>query len=179
MCSEGCRNGWPNYLYGTNGPGAAGHLFQEQFQVVKIDDLCTMTTMSHCTNLHLIAIYNVFLSQLSIGKMTHSRKQGRGIMDRSFKPIRMCFRRDCSYERMLEKSKAQLYSIQCQGASYYMADTSGTRVCIDGFIIVDKADGSEQQVPWTVETYIKMSNMKYPSKARFYCVEELPGKTDV
>ena len=117
--------------------------------------------------------------QLSIGEMTHSRKQGRGIMDRSFKPIRMCFRRDCSYERMLKKSKAQLYSTQCQGASYYMADTSGTRVCIDGFIIVDKADGSEQQVPWTVETYIKMSNMKYPSKARFYCVEELPGKTDV
>jgi len=130
MCSEGCRNGWPNYLYGTNGPGAAGHLFQEQFQVVKIDDLCTMTTMSHCTNLHLIAIYNVFLSQLSIGKMTHSRKQGRGIMDRSFKPIRMCFRRDCSYERMLEKSKAQLYSTQCQGASYYMADTSGTTVAM-------------------------------------------------
>ena len=121
----------------------------------------------------------LLLSQLLIGKMTHSRKQGRGIMDRSFKPIRMCFRRDCSCERMLEKSKAQLYSTQCQGASYYMADTSGTRVCIDGFIIVDKADGSEQQVPWTVETYIKMSNMKYPSKARFYCVEELPGKTDV
>ena len=39
-------------------------------------------------------------------------------------------------------------------------------------IHVDNDDVVEELIPWTLEAYIKLSNIKYPSKARFYCVKK-------
>jgi len=39
-------------------------------------------------------------------------------------------------------------------------------------IQVDNDDGVEEFIPWTLEAYIKLSSIKYPSKARFYCVKK-------
>ena len=35
-----------------------------------------------------------------------------------------------------------------------------------------RVKGEEELIPWTLETYIKLSSIKYASKARFYCVKK-------
>lgn len=72
---------------------------------------------------------------------------------------------------MLEKCKEALYSSEelNDAAEYYLADSRGS--IISDKIVLDSNDGVEE-LQWTLSSYISVSNMKYPSKARFYCLRK-------
>ena len=40
------------------------------------------------------------------------------------------------------------------------------------FIQIDNDDGEEECIPWTLEAYIRLSSIRYASKARLYCVKK-------
>ena len=52
------------------------------------------------------------------------------------------------------------------------ADCRGVGVWSSDDTAVDGVDGTKQEVSWSIATYIQLSNTKYPSKARFYCVKK-------
>ena len=54
----------------------------------------------------------------------------------------------------------------------YVANGRGMCICSEDIIRVDNADGEEEHIPWTLQTYIKLSTIRYASKARFYCVKK-------
>ena len=54
---------------------------------------------------------------------------------------------------------------------YYLADSSGVQMT--SLLKVESHDG-EVEVPWTIPLYLKISGMKWQSRARFFCVR-VPG----
>ena len=112
--------------------------------------------------------------QIHIGKMYHCSSRGRGILAKEFTPVKLLFHKDCSYKRMVEWCRAELYPDGPADATYYIADSSGATV-FSGELVIDKGDGTTSQLPWTLATYLKLSKMKYPSRAKFYCVQGTHG----
>ena len=57
--------------------------------------------------------------------------------------------------------------------AYYITDKLGQPLCAgDGMISVADAEGKEQCHPWTLSLYLKVSGVKYPSRAGFFCVKK-------
>ncbi len=53
---------------------------------------------------------------------------------------------------------------------FYVTDSNGIKICSGPVVRLDSSDGQEQQLPWTLDTYIRLSSFKYPSKLRLYVV---------
>ena len=68
--------------------------------------------------------------------------------------------------------------LKCDGeeSHYYLADSKGIPIWSDNTISIDGSEG-EEEIPWTLKNYIQYSNVRYPSKAKFYCVEK--GKIEI
>ena len=115
------------------------------------------------SDLHRIQHCQVLFLQIPIGQKYHCKHRGRGILVRSFHPKNVPFRQDCIYQRMLDRCKEEVYPEEADNAEFYIADSRGVGVCSDN-IAVDGADGTTQEVPWSIATYIQLSNIKYPSK---------------
>ena len=61
---------------------------------------------------------------------------------------------------------------------FYIADSKGVAIWNGDKIEVDvEGSGLEKarECDWTLEKYIRLSNAKYPSKARFFCVKKEKG----
>lgn len=100
--------------------------------------------------------------------MYYCCKRSRGILEKV--PAKsIVFHRDCSHERMLEKCKSIYSDEELKGAEFYIADSRGAAIC--STIQLD-SDGNDKEVTWTLSRYMSLSNMKFPSKARFYCVRK-------
>ena len=82
-----------------------------------------------------------------------------------------------NYQRILAKCKAVVFpdSTAADSDDYYIASGRGMPICSADYIRVDNANGIEEKIPWSLETYIKLSCTKYLSKARFYCVKKPRG----
>ena len=59
-----------------------------------------------------------------------------------------------------------------KNCEYYVANGRGMPICTDEYIQIDDDEGKEECIPWTLQAYIKLSSIKYASKARFYCVKK-------
>ena len=87
-------------------------------------------------------------------------------------------RADCTYNRMLTKCVQETYSEEDQrSCDFYIADSRGVAIWNGDKIEVD-IEGTGQKArecEWTLERYIRLSRVKYPSKARFFCVKKTKG----
>lgn len=92
-----------------------------------------------------------------------------------FVSVGVVFRRDMSYQRVLEKCISVVFPTSTPGDEYYIANGRGMPICDADCIRMDNEKGIEEKVPWTLETYIKLSHIRYASKARFYCVKRSTG----
>ena len=72
---------------------------------------------------------------------------------------------------MLEKCIQAVFSSEEElgDAQFFIADSRSS--IISDKIELDTIDGVEE-LPWTLKRYMAVSNMKYPSKARFYCLRK-------
>ena len=94
--------------------------------------------------------------------MYYCQRRGRGVAIRG-EARNMIFRRSTTYKRMLEKCTEVYPEEERSNAEFYVADTRGFPIDLD--------DGP-QEMPWTLGTHIRLSNVKYPSKAKYYCVRQ-------
>lgn len=58
---------------------------------------------------------------------------------------------------------------QKKRSEFYLADSKGVPIWTSDTISMDAEEG-EQHVPWTLCNYISCTNIRYRSKAKFYCV---------
>ena len=54
---------------------------------------------------------------------------------------------------------------------YYLADNTGFSLSKDGLLSIDDEDGTEKTIPWILQNYLKVWNIKYASKTKFFCVQ--------
>ena len=103
--------------------------------------------------------------------MYHCLHRSKGILDRQFVTQSVVFRKDMTYQRVLEKCISVVFpDDKTDDCEYYVANGRGMPICGEEYIRVDNDEGVEELIPWTLHTYIKLSSIKYASKARFYCV---------
>ena len=77
---------------------------------------------------------------------------------------------------MLEKCSAELYSEdERQHNTFYIADSRGVAIWNSDKMEVDTGKGISKKCEWTLSNYIKLSRIKYPSKAKFFCVKQKKG----
>jgi len=106
--------------------------------------------------------------------MIHDDKTSRGKADRHYSMMKINFDPENGYEEVLKKSQRLTWP-GIKG-KFYLSDGSGSSIQQPQFEITG-ADGSTDIIPWTLENFIKISNAKFPSRTRLYCVrKELQGK---
>ena len=110
------------------------------------------------------------LPQLAIGQMYHCPKRGRGILRRGVPPTNIIFKKSCSYQHMLERCISML-KYDKKDCEFYLADSKGVPIWTANTISMDDDDG-EGEIPWTLMNFIRHSNIRYPSKAKLYCVKK-------
>lgn len=95
----------------------------------------------------------------------------RGVLDKSFPAIKLPFHHDCSYEDMLRKCREHVWpdaGAKDSNYQYCLVDGSGTSIGHSDFNI-DLPDGGKEILPWTLNNYLQVSNVKYPSRMRTLC----------
>ena len=81
------------------------------------------------------------------------------------------FRRSTTYKRMLEKCTEIYSEEERSNAEFFVADSRGHPIWSSDKIVIDLDDGP-QEMQWTLGRHIRLSNVKYPSKAKYYCVRK-------
>ena len=95
------------------------------------------------------------------------------MVDRTFTPSKVAFHRDASHAIVLKKSHRNVWSDCEEDFQFFLADGSGSCIEPKDFE-TDLEDGKQQVVPWTLDNYLKVSNIRFPSRARLYCVKSIP-----
>ena len=98
----------------------------------------------------------------------------RGKVDRSWKLSKMSFHRNSSYDAMKKRCMEATWPGHDQ-ETFYIADGSGVSIEKESFGIVTE-DGNKNYIAWTLANYLQISLIKYPSRARLYCVKLCKGK---
>ena len=92
--------------------------------------------------------------------MYHCHRRNKGILDRQFVTQSVVFRKDMTYQRMLEKCISVVFPDETD--VYYVSNGRGMCICNGDYIQVDN---NEEPIPWTLQTYIKLSTIRFASKA--------------
>jgi hypothetical protein len=107
--------------------------------------------------------------------MEYDPERAKGILDKSFASVKVPIHRDSSAPSMLQKCQDAVWG-KSHEYIYFIADGSGSSICTSSTFNIELADGSKQELPWTLSNYMKVSNIKYPSRLRLYCVRKLSSK---
>ena len=107
-----------------------------------------------------------------MSKMWFCNKRGKGIPEKPVTVTKVYVHKSASYVSVLNKIKEQVYGNEAEGCSYYIADASGSPICTDSQIHIQQQDGTTKTVPWSIETYMHVSNIRFQSKLRLYCVRK-------
>ncbi len=99
----------------------------------------------------------------------YESRRKRPMLDRAFGTRKIFIFKEASYKRVLEKCRSAVFPETEEGAEYYLADSGGVRV--ENTLIIDEPDGRDRELPWTLESYLQVSRIKYQSKARFNVVK--------
>lgn len=103
--------------------------------------------------------------------MYHCQNRGRGVIKRGVPPTNIIFKKNCSYQHMLERCLNIMKYEKNGKLNFYLADSKGVPIWTVDTISIDSDDG-EKEIPWTLINFIRHSNIRYPSKAKIYVVEK-------
>lgn len=115
------------------------------------------------------------MTQISVGRMIYDPCRQRGRVDRSWKLQKLSFHRNSRYEVVKKRCVELTWPDDDEDSTFYVSDGSGISVEKEKFEIVAE-DGSKRYVAWTLSNYLEVSHIKYPSRARLYCVKIAKGK---
>ena len=81
------------------------------------------------------------------------------------------------YERVLQKCISVMFPDDNVESNdhyeYHVANGKGMSIYSGDTIQIENENGEEESIPWTLETYIQLSNARYASKTRLYSVKKL------
>ena len=99
--------------------------------------------------------------------MNYNSQTQRGRKERSFTPVKVTFHKDNTYQQVLTKAKT-VWAKKSRG-DFFLADGTGSSISCESFTL-DLPDGTSEVLPWTMSNYLHVSGIRYPSRARLYCV---------
>lgn len=102
--------------------------------------------------------------------MTYDIGKQRGVFDRSFNLTKVSFHRDAAYDVVKDRCQRAVWPDGKEDDKFYVADGSGVSIQRESFE-VEGLDGSQQVIPWSLGNYLQVSHIRYPSRARLYCVK--------
>ena len=94
--------------------------------------------------------------------MYHCPSRSKGILDKKYVPKYVVFRKIMSYESVLQKCVASVYpgtAADCN-SDFYVANSCGLPICCENNIAIDRDQGEEEFIPWSLGVYIKLSNVQ-------------------
>ncbi|CAI8021362.1 hypothetical protein GBAR_LOCUS12679, partial [Geodia barretti] len=112
---------------------------------------------------------------IPIGRMYHCYKRKKWVLDGQYVTQSLVFRKDMNYRRILETCVSVVFpddDLESSECEYYIANGRGMSIHSGDFIQINNDDGEEECIPWTLEAYIRLSSIRYASKARLYCVKK-------
>ena len=98
----------------------------------------------------------------------------RGAVDRSWKLEKLSFHRDSAYNTVKKICQEATWPEEEDGVDFYIADGSGVSIEKEKLEVLSD-DGKKNFVSWTLSNYLKISHIKFPSRARLYCVRVAKG----
>ena len=111
-------------------------------------------------------------SQLSVGRMHYSHAKKRSIVDKEYG----FHSQGIFLLSFLQKAQQELFPEQSDSdGEYFISDANGVSIASDDTLRLQKSDGEQHEVPWTIQGYLKASGIRFRSKARFYCVQKMAG----
>ena len=114
------------------------------------------------------------ITQISVGRMRYEECLQRGTVDRSWKLEKLSFHRDSSYNTVKKICQEATWPEEDSEVEFYIADGSGVSIEKEQLEVMSD-DGKKNYVSWTLSNYLKLSHIKYPSRARLYCVRVAKG----
>lgn len=113
--------------------------------------------------------------QLSVGRMHFSHEKNKPLPDKEFGLVRVFVHDEASYTSVVAKFQKELFPDQPpdENTEYYIADLRGVPVAVGDNIHIQKSDGTQEKVQWSLRSYLKLSGIKYQSRARLYCVQKI------
>ena len=97
----------------------------------------------------------------------------RGVLDKSFVSVKVPFHKDCMSKDMLKKCQENVWGTGDDAHyTYLLADGSGTVIGETDFNI-DLPSGERETLPWLLANYLRVSNIRYLSRLRLYCMGKL------
>ena len=94
-------------------------------------------------------------------QLYHCYRRNEGILDRQYVTEGVVFRKDMTYQRVLEKCVSVVFPDDAHDdCKYYVSNGRGMHIYVDEYIRVDNEEGEEELIPWTLETYIKLLSIK-------------------
>ena len=108
--------------------------------------------------------------------MKYSYTKNRGVHYHSIPLTKLFFQRDASYGAVLQKCCQRFWPDAADApehdAEYYLADGGGASIEAADLDIV-LSNGGVSTVPWTLQNYLRATGLKFPSRARLYCVQKM------
>lgn len=92
------------------------------------------------------------LLQVTVGR-SEILKNGIRRVNWKFEPVKINIHRQASYDHILTKCSAAAWGDVGESASYVLTDTG--RMKIQEKLVIDQPDGTDEVLPWTLETYLQ------------------------
>lgn len=105
--------------------------------------------------------------------MTYLVVKNRGVINKSIKFRKLTFHKKSSYNRVLAKCITEIYpNNQKPATCFFLANSEGHYICTDGKIAIEGEHGTEKSLSWSLELYLQVLHVRFPSKVKLYCVEK-------
>ena len=105
--------------------------------------------------------------------MTYDCHKGKYVIDKS-NSTKVFIHRHARYKCVLERLQGVLFPRESKNLHRYtfaLVDTTGNPLCsTKGDMSLQQDDGTEKLVPWTLQTYLSVKNIRFPSKLKLYCL---------
>ena len=112
--------------------------------------------------------------QLSVGRMHFCHQKNKAILDKKIGLVRVFVHDEAPYTSVVGKFQKEIFPDHPadENIDYYIADGRGVHVATGDVICVQRSDGTQEEVPWSLKAYLKFSGLKYQSRARLFCVQK-------
>ena len=111
----------------------------------------------------------MYALQVTVGR-SEVLKNGKRRVDRKFEPVKINIHRQASYDRVLTKCLAAAWGEVGESASYVLTDTGGMK--IPEKLVIDQPDGTDEVLPWTLETYLQITKKTYHCQPKFQVLKK-------
>ena len=112
---------------------------------------------------------------LSVGRMRFCHQKNTAITDKKIGLVRVFAHDEAPYTSVVGKFQKEIFPDHPadENIDYYIADARGVYVATGDIICVQRSNGTQGEVPWSLKAYLNFSGLKYQSRARLFYVQNI------